>query len=365
MSLKWLAVHHFRNISEAGIELSPGVNLFHGLNGSGKTSILEAAYFLGMARSFRTPRIGAIIQHDQPTVTVHGELYDGAVSLGVSRNRAGQRTCRINGEDISELSRLTRLMPTLVMGPETSELVSGPPEGRRRFLNWGVFHVEHGFEVVWRNYARCLKQRNQLLKHSSDGSGYDVWDQELVRWGEEVDERRRRYFEQYQGVLSRVCDEVMPGFKVGCDYSRGWSQERSLSSQLEQDRARDQYRGQTHHGPHRADLEVSVNGEPASMECSRGEMKTLAWCMLIAQGWLQQGQRGQSGQSILLTYLVDDLISELDSAFSGRIAGLLARNGAQVLATGIEPEPLRALFSGHGVLPMFHVKQGAFHRVSK
>ena len=365
MSLKRLAVHHFRNITEAGIDLAPGVNLTHGQNGSGKTSLLEAAYFLGMARSFRTPRLSPIIEHDHTTVTVRGELHDTPVSMGVSRSRNGKRTCRINGEDVSELSRLTRLLPTVLMGPETSDLVAGPPEGRRRFLNWGVFHVERGFEVIWRNYVRSLRQRNQALKQQGGLSTITVWDQELCRWADETDQRRRAYFERYQLVLSQVCGVVMPGFHIECGYERGWSAERDLAEQLDMDRSRDMARGQTHHGPHRADLKVNVNGQHAATECSRGELKSLAWCMLMAQGRLQQERQVNEGQSVSLIYLVDDLMSELDGEFSRRIAGMLTDNSGQVIATGIEPGQLHALFSPQGSFPVFHVKHGVFDRVGE
>ena len=365
MSLKRLAVHHFRNITEAGIELVPGVNLIYGQNGSGKTSLLEAAYFLGTARSFRTPRLSPIVEHGQATVTVQGELHDTPVSMGVSRSRDGKRTCRINGEDVPELSRLTRLLPTVLMGPETSDLVAGPPEGRRRFLNWGVFHVERGFEVVWRNYARCLRQRNQGLKQRGGPSTITVWDRELCHWGNEADHRRGIYFKRYQSVLSEVCSLVMPGFAIECSYERGWSVERDLSEQLEMDSSRDLTRGLTHHGPHRADLKVTVNGQHAATECSRGELKTLAWCMLMAQGRLQQERQVKERQSASLIYLVDDLMSELDGVFSRRIAGLLTENSSQVIATGIEPGQLRALFSSQGSFPVFHVKHGVFERVGE
>ena len=362
MRLKRLSIHHFRNITEARLELSPGINLVYGHNGSGKTSLLEAAYFLGMARSFRTPRLSPIVEHDHQAVTVRGELADQPVSMGVSRSKDGQRTCRINGEDVGELSRLTRLMPTVLMGPETSNLVSGPPDGRRRFLNWGVFHVERGFEAIWRNYSRCLKQRNQVLKQRS--TAVEVWDKELCRWGEQVDHRRSRYFCEYQGVLADVCRLVMPGFRIDCSYLRGWPEDRDLLSQLETDQSRDQDRGQTHRGPHRADIQVHVNGQHAATECSRGELKTLAWCMLMAQGKLQQDQQVDVGQSTPI-YLVDDLLSELDGDFSSRIARLLTERGAQVIATGIESEQLRALFPLRGESLMFHVKQGAFDRVNE
>ena len=153
--IQQLAISNIRNISSATLKPSPAVNVFYGLNGSGKTSVLEAIHILGLARSFRSIRIKPVINRESDACTVFGRLAvnNGLLPVGVSRNlRDESLQIRVSGENLRSTSELARLLPLQVINPDTFRLLEGSPKLRRNFIDWGVLSREtQGF------FAPCGK----------------------------------------------------------------------------------------------------------------------------------------------------------------------------------------------------------------
>jgi DNA replication and repair protein RecF len=358
MSLIRLEVTGIRNITQASLDLHPKINLIYGANGSGKTSLLESVYFLGSARSFRNASITPLITRSHEECLVRGEVDSefGQHTLGVLRNRDGGREMKIDRDETRKATDLANLLPTLVLGPETVNLLIGAPGLRRRFLNWGVFHVEHSFNQVWMEANRCLKQRNTLLRHWSHKQGQDelgVWTRELIRHAEELDRIRTVYSSLYGEVFLEHCSRLTDLEGVTYQYYRGWSESQSLAEIYENDQEIDRKRGYTTRGFHRADVRIKVNGQDVSVVCSRGELKVLSWAMIFSQGSLLKGSAASN-----LVFLVDDLGSELDEHHRQSFCDHLMSTGNQILATGIDQDTLTASWHGQE-LNMFHVEHGA------
>ena len=361
MYLEKLTVQGLRNIREGLLLPEPNINIIYGENGSGKTSLLEAIYLLGRGRSFRTTKLKTIINRDSPDCTVFASLIEDEpgrqnVSIGVTRSVDGGFQFKISGQRVFTASVLAETLPILLMNSDSFALIEGGPGNRRRFLDWGVFHVEHPFREVWRKYQRCHKQRNNLLRHDKISSAQlAAWDKEYVELSQQVADYRQRYF-----------DKVLPEFRntlallnadLELDYSlyRGWAEESSLEEELKQNRHRDLMAKTTHCGVHRADLKLKCNGRPAKDVLSRGQEKLVVLAMQIAQGRVLAG----AGNSHCL-YLLDDLAAELDQAHLAKGMQLLAKQGAQVFLTGTNKEALQAVIpkSVSSRIGLFHVKQG-------
>ena len=358
MSLEWLEIQRVRNISQASLELSPGVNLLYGQNGSGKTSVLESVYFLASSRSFRRNMNTAMIQQGAPDCLVLGRGKRGQTryQMGVQRDRQGERDIRINGDTISRASELARMMPTLQLGPERVDLLLGTPTFRRQFLNWGVFHMEHRFSALWEAANRSLRQRNLALRQGASPA-LGTWTAQVAQQAEEVDRARTRYVAQYEPIFQALAAEMLGLEDVKFAYYRGWESGASLLDIYAKDLSGDIKKGHTQRGFQRADVRIEIEGQPAASRCSRGELKALVWSMVLAQGsQLETGRK----QDIL--YLVDDLAAEFDSEHRQRILGFLAAAGHQVLLTGIERDMLIAACDGVET-KMFHVKQGEIQEV--
>src|ERR1700683_1736845 len=152
MTLRRMQVTDFRCLHQADIDLDPKFTLISGPNASGKTSLLEAIYVLGRGRSFRTRRLEHLIRHGRGRFVVCGEVDTSTrrVPMGVEGSRKGVRA-QIDGDRPSSLAELALLLPVQIIDPEVHHLIEEGPSRRRRFLDWGVFHVEQSLGH-WQRY---------------------------------------------------------------------------------------------------------------------------------------------------------------------------------------------------------------------
>jgi DNA replication and repair protein RecF len=356
MTLSRLSVSHLRNIVEIDVEFAPGVNLVNGDNGSGKTSLLEAVYFLGSGRSFRSYRLDPVINRDAQGCTVFGVLGRGdrVHRVGVYRGRDGSRDIKVNGEVVSRASELARVLPVLMLGPDTVDVLLGPPALRRRFLNWGLFHVEPRFLSDWEMATRCLKQRNALLReYLASDSEIAVWTDQLCEVSLRLHGYRVEYFKAFGKRFAAICERLSGLANVTCHYRRGWNSERELAEVYEDQLGADKKRGFTGSGIHKAEMELLINGVPAVSVCSRGELKVLAWALYLSQGRVSSELGGVTG----LVYLVDDIAAELDATHREKVCSALLESECQVIATGIELDQLLNCWGG-ATTKLFHVEHG-------
>lgn len=357
MTLSRLGISNIRNIKSATVELEGGLNLIIGANGSGKTSLLESIYFLGSGRTFRSNSLDPLISRGESQCTVFGVVQDGAsrrMNLGVQRGRDGSREIKLNGEKVDRASLLARSLPALVLSPNTVELLSGPPGNRRRFLNWGVFHVEHAFGEMWEQANRCLRQRNELLRRPSvRKEELRVWNEQLAVLADRIHQQRLTYFERFRQAFEHVCADLTGLEGVTCSYQKGWEGDEGLLPVLERQLESDIQRGYTQAGFQRADIRLRVDGQLAASVCSRGELKILAWALVLGQGKIFG-----EGTGAQLVYLVDDLASELDEEHRRRACEFLSGTGNQVVVTAIERSQFRCWDSEKP--RVFHVEHGGF-----
>ncbi len=353
MHLTELRIQKLRLLDEVSLELSPAWNVFVGGNGAGKTSILEAAFMLSHGRSFRGGSRDTLSQLGSSGFSVFGVLErdDGVRRrLGLARV-AGKLETRVDGE-VSGIAGLVRTCAVVCFEPGSHELINGVAEARRRFLDWGVFHVEQGFLEQWRRYQRALRQRNSALRDGAGGSSLEPWEIEMGDSGSLLSAMRESYVERLRPVLH----EVLGGFlqELGTPIltlEQGWKEGLGLFEALVEGRGRDQERGFTGRGPHRADWSIGFARAPRREHLSRGQEKLCALALVLAQARLYAGQCGESPLLCL-----DDLASELDLAHQERVIELARTSGAQVLLSGTEFP--RTLDPGLAELRLFHVEQG-------
>ena len=366
MTIHKLMVKDVRNLQSLTIEPSPSINILHGLNGSGKTSVLEAIHLLGLARSFRTSRMKPVIRQDQQKCTVFGQIaHSGSAMLnvGVSRDLQDETfQIRVSGENLRSTSELAQHLPLQLINPDTFRLLEGSPKGRRQFLDWGVFHVkQRDFLPLWKRLQKALKQRNTLLRHGRiRGSALaqvraelPVWDLELVKASEAVDKLRQEYFDELVPVFHKVLEKLtdLKGIKVS--YYRGWDRDRSYAEVLKDGLERDLQSGYSHNGPQRADIRVKMDGSNAIDTLSRGQLKLVVCALKLAQGLLFSQKTGKK-----CTFLVDDLPSELDAPHRKALCGILQAMQSQVFITCVEQSTLSDCWLPEVNVKMFHVKQG-------
>lgn len=365
MALVLLQTRNFRNLLPGSHVFSSGVNLIHGVNGSGKTSLLEAIGYLGLGRSFRQNRHQSVCLHGEEELLVFGELSrklpvgSAPVThrLGFSRHLGTRETrLRVDGQTVNSLSVLAALFPVSVIDPGVFDIVSGGPGQRRQFLDWLVFHVEPSFAQVWQKCQRVITQRNQMLRSGRlDIDQLRVWDQQYVSFALEVDAFRRGVFDRFASALTETLSEVQTSWSepVTVDYFQGWDSRRPLSEVLEQSRDQERKAGYTLYGPNRADIRVRYHGRSVAETFSRGQQKTLVILMKLAQARVLASVGKQ------ITFLLDDINAELDLAHRQLLAQKLQALGSQVFLTTIDPpDPSQLWPDQQPELKMFHVEHG-------
>ncbi|HSC48236.1 MAG TPA: DNA replication/repair protein RecF [Gammaproteobacteria bacterium] len=355
MSLTRLALRDFRCFADLELDLSPRANLITGANASGKTSLLEAVFFLGRARSFRTPKSEQLVRHGAEGFLLSGQsrAEAGTVALGIARGPKGLEA-RIAGEPAQSLAQLAERLPVQLFDAGAHQLIEGGPRHRRQFLDWGVFHVEPAFLTAWRRYQRALKQRNTLLRQRAGEDLLKTWEPELAEAGSLLDQSRRRYLADLESLVLEWASRLLGGTELSVQYQRGWTEGRTLEEALALGRPRDREQGVTQAGPHRAELLIQVGGMPAAQRVSRGQQKVLAGALLLAQAMFLHRSTGRD-----CVLLLDDLAAELDTHHQGRFQELVRESQAQVFLTSVEPERVGRWPEAR----MFHVEQGKIRQM--
>lgn len=352
MSLHRLQVQNFRCIDSAELEFDARCNLISGANASGKTSLLEAIFFLGRGRSFRTPTNETLIRKGEGGFLLAGRVGEASSPrpIGIEYTRSGFQA-RSAGQPVRSLAELATILPVQAIDPEVHRLIEEGPQERRRYLDWGVFHVEPRFVDHWRRYQRALKQRNAALRAEAPESLVRAWDPELVEAGNALAESRRRYFNLLRPFVAEL-GEAFLGLSVDLSLSDGWnSAEQGLEQALANAWPRDRERGLTHAGPHRADLGIRVGGDRARHRVSRGQQKLAAAAMLLGQLRCDAGQGSPTA-----CLLVDDPAAELDADSLERLVSVLRSLPAQLFVTALDPSV--AAFDRLPVARRFHVEHG-------
>jgi DNA replication and repair protein RecF len=345
MSLASIRVEGVRSLASVELTLSPRFNLIHGANGSGKTSLLESLFLVGRGRSFRTRHTDHLISRGQDRLRVFAQTTDPAHRIGFEYGRDDSYTARLDGRDVQTLAELPTAFFVEVIDPEVHRLVEGSPAERRRWLDWGVFHVEPGFLDHWVRFSRALKQRNAALKTGQDPR---PWDGELIEHGSRVAEMRAQWFERVRTACEQAVRRLS-GMELEMAYFRGWSTERGLADALAEGLERDRIRGSTFGGPHRADVLLRVGGKLARESLSRGQQKLVAAAMVLS---LLQCLRER--ETTPPTLLLDDPAAELDDVRLASLVELVTEIDCQLIITSLRSD--LTLFGKPE--SVFHVEHG-------
>lgn len=358
MYLRQLRIQHLRNIASANLEFDPSLNLIIGENGSGKTSLLEAIYLIGTAKSFRSQSHQHIIQGQSEYLLVFARLLDEAgqlTQIGIEKSHKGTRL-HINSRPSQSSAELASHLALQLVNQSSFQLIDQGPRLRRRFLDWGLFHVKPRFFDCWKRYYHVLKQRNSLLKQHKPATQLDAWNLQLAQLADELGQYRHRYIEELTPIFVNYLQRLGNQQTISLRYSPGWNESRPFLDVLQEDRIRDSRKGFTHSGPHRADLGVFCENMTAEQRLSRGQQKTLVTALQLAQA---EHLHRSTGKYCIV--LVDDLAAELDSEHQRLFIEALADSGSQVFITATDAdEAITALWPTKKV---FHVKRGNFTEV--
>lgn len=350
MPLASIQVDSLRCIELARLELAPRLTVIHGANGSGKTSLLEAMFMVGRGRSFRTRNTERLIRRGSQRLQLFAETSEPPHRIGFEYDLAGSHHSRLDGRTPATLAELPTAFFVEVIDPDIHRLVEGSPGERRRWLDWGVFHVEPTFLGRWTRYTRALKQRNAALRA---GASPSPWDVELAEQGEALQTQRAAWFESLKPHWEHVRQRLID-VPVELSLRSGWPAGESLADALRSGTERDRARGSTGSGPHRADVALRVGPNAAREVLSRGQQKLAAAGLVLA---LLSRLRGD--QVSVPTLLLDDPAAELDLDRLAAFVDTVRSLDTQIVLTSLAPDA--RLFGDPE--RVFHVEQGRVQEV--
>ena len=362
MHIQSLSITDFRNLQPSRLHFSPRLNIIFGNNAAGKTSLLEALYVIGHGRSFRTNKHSKLIHSDKDSFTLFAELQSNQLPyrLGIQRYRNNDWSMKLNQEPLSRLSKLVSLAPVQVLAPEHYDLLTKGPSGRRKLLDWGVFHVEHAFLRQWQSCQKLILQRNKLLKSVSSYQELLPWDKQLIPLSESVTRQRAIYCELLAPYFKSIVEQFLPSLDLRIEFYSGWNSSQALSDILQEQFIKDKKLGYTQSTVHKADLKIYTGKKLAAEYLSRGQLKLVITALKLAQLRLAQ-EKGQQYP----VFLLDDIGSELDKSHQEMLFNFLANQpeSQQIFITCVHLDPLKSLINRYNNAKLFHVEHGVFTAV--
>lgn len=360
MRLTKLDITYFRNLEQVSLQPHPKFNLIYGANGAGKTSILEAIYYLGMGRSFRSSLPSNLIQHDKAKFSIVAKQTNDVSEtaeniIGIERQQNGNSTIKINSEQQKNRDNLIQTIPLQLIDVAGHRVVEAGPGARREFIDWGLFHVEQEFLLCWRRVRKSLRQRNALLKNKDRNIKAQLapWNKDLATHGLQLHQLRETYMQKLTPIAENILSDLLET-NITISYYPGWNPKENLLHELEKRTNADIALGYTGIGPQKADVRFKSEKGSAQETLSRGQQKLLVCALQLAQGKLVKELSNKD-----CIYLIDDLPSELDSKGRKKVLTELANNSSQVFITSIANLQKNERKVMENNLRVFHVKHGA------
>lgn len=359
----------YRNLVSDTIEACEGVNLIYGDNAQGKTNLVEGIWLFTGAKSFRGSKDGELTGFDSAFSRLNLDFYADGREQNAELRVTGRRQAILNGVELKSPTQLAGAFCAVIFSPSHLSLIQDGPAARRKFLDIAIGQMWPKYIEILKRYTRAVTQRNAALKdlrYSRQMEGLiDIFDQSIAQFGGRLTEYRRRYVE----ALRRFAPEIYAGLSAGREKfslsylpshipdgqlpeaesvsARSETYAKGLLEALREAREEDMRLGSTSVGPHRDDLELSIDSLPVRSFGSQGQKRSAVLTLKLAEAEVLKNAAGEKP-----VILLDDVMSELDAARQDYILNHI--NGWQVFITCCDPAPIQKLTGGRS----FHMEAG-------
>ena len=328
-----LELRDYRNLAHVEVAPPPDGLVVIGENGQGKTNLLEAIYYLQILRSARGARDQDLVRFGADAFHIAAAVHtDTRHDIGVGFERAGKRKrVRLDGVIPDRMSHALGALPAVMFSPADVDLIIGPPNARRRFLDIVLALTARGYLDALQRYRAALARRNAALREAAragrqTSSTVAVWEPALAEYGALLWRERRAWVASIEDAFELLCRDIGEPGRVRVSYSRplvaDGDSAATLADALAAKRPLDLTRGLTHVGPHRDDLAITLDGRDLRVFGSAGQQRTAAIALRMLEAATFSERTGRAP-----LFLLDDPFAELDTRRASRILGLLERNG--------------------------------------
>ncbi|KAA6332365.1 DNA replication and repair protein RecF [termite gut metagenome] len=367
MILKRISILNYKNIEQAELSFSTKLNCFFGLNGMGKTNLLDAVYFLSFCKSAGCSIDSQNIRHEEEFFVIQGfyETEDGSpeeIYCGLKRRQ--KKRFKRNKKEYERLSEHIGFLPLVMVSPTDSELISGGSEERRRFMDIVISQYDKEYLNALIRYNKALAQRNTLLKSEQpvEEDLFLIWEETMAQAGEAVYRKREAFIREFLPIFQSFYALISQGKEqIGLIYN-SHARDASLLEVIKESRLRDKIMGYSLRGIHKDELDMLLGEFPIKREGSQGQNKTYLIALKLAQfDFLKR-----NGVTVPLL-LLDDIFDKLDASRVEEIIKLVASNRfGQIFITDTNREHLdRILPKAGSDYKVFQVDKGAIYEMKE
>lgn len=372
MILQSLNILNYRNIREASLEFAPKLNCFVGLNGQGKTNVLDAIYLLSFAKSAFTSQDSLNITHGEEMAMVQGTYNSQftihnlqfTISCGIKRGQKKQ--FRKDKKDYPRLIDHIGLIPLVMISPSDQQLIDEGSDERRRFMDVVISQLDRKYLDCLTKYNALLKQRNALLKQYADAPNpphdlLEVLEWQMVEPAEYIFKARTDFFAAFEPYFVKTYAQISGSAEIPHLKYVSQLQDRDLRDAYVKTRQRDLILGWTSQGIHKDDLDMRLGDYPLKQVGSQGQQRTFVLAMKLAQALYLGAVTGDglpvTGKKPIL--LLDDIFDRLDSERVERIVEMVQSDDfGQIFITDTDRQHLSDILKPNENAKIFHVENG-------
>ena len=386
MILSSLNILNYRNICEASLEFSPKLNCFVGLNGQGKTNLLDAVYLLSFAKSSFTSQDSLNITHGEEMALVQGTYQSpitndqSPITISCGLRRGQKKQFRRDKKDYPRLIDHIGLIPLVMICPADQQLIDEGSDERRRFMDVVISQLDRHYLDCLTQYNALLKQRNALLKQYADAETppddlLEVLEWQMTPLAEYIFKARTEFFEAFEPLFQKVYSTIIgsPTAEGGLRYI-SQLQDRDLREAYVRTRRRDLILGWTSQGIHKDDLDMRLCDFPLKQVGSQGQQRTfilamkLAQCLYLSNSEAVLQPSGPTAPAVLQAkpiLLLDDIFDRLDSERVERIVQLVqGPDFGQIFITDTDRQHLTDILRPNENAKIFHVEKGTINPIT-
>lgn len=346
MVIQKLQLIHFKNHPERNFEFSPQINCFVGNNGVGKTNVLDALYYLSVGKSFLGNTDQNNIENGEDFFSIEGIISDGEKEsiVKVQMPRDAKKIIKKNDKTYDRMADHIGFLPSVIISPYDSNLISDSGESRRRFLDAMISQTDSDYLFNLIQYQKTVQQRNALLKSFAknryfDAESLEIYDEPLVKFGSRIFEKRRAFTDSILGLIQNYYEIISKGNeKITVEYGSDLIDqnfEDLLNTNLQKDRALTY----TSRGIHKDDLLFNMNGQPLKKTGSQGQQKSFLIALKLSQ---MNRIKELTGKTPIL--LLDDIFDKLDDTRVAQLIELVNREHfGQIFITDTSKERTEAV----------------------
>ena len=357
MIIQQLTLRNFRNYTDTVLTPHEGVNLFFGANGSGKTNLLEAIHYCALGKSHRMAGDQGVVRIGESFAVCSVSVLSGGVRREITvrlvPSEQNRKIILLDQKQIRRFSDMMGCLQCVIFSPEDLGLIREGPSQRRRYLDMMISQVNRGYFIALQQYRSGLEQRNALLKNMrvnpKENTGLlEVFEQAMAAPAAVIVEGRKKVIEilsglaaeTYRGISGKDTEEFTVSYHSA--FRESENVEEDFIRLMKENREEDLRLGATSAGPHRDDLNLSLNKKNMKIFASQGQIRTGALSLKLAQ---MKALRQMSGEAPVL--LLDDVMSELDKERRTRLVQEISDYQTFITCTDesdLEPETCRRIY---------------------